>query len=448
MKRSVLILTTLSLVAWLTIPTGAQSGDLLETLLENGAITQQQYEELRRQQQDNYNIPGPGLPAPATGQNVIVNTSGGLGGRSADGAFTFRLRGRVQVDGAAYDGGAVGDDGDKEQPGNGTEIRRARLSVEGRVWNDWEYELEMDFGEDDPELVDAFIRYLGYDPWSFRVGHIKEPFSLEEQITNLDITFMERALPNVFAPDRSIGIDAHTYGNHWTFATGLYGEGANDKDALDEGFAATARGTFAPILEETRVLHLGGSLTYRNTGDVEDGEELRLRARPESHISDIRYANTGRIPDVDDFFSYGVEAATVLGPFSVQAEYIATSLNREAGFADLDFDGYYIYGSWMLTGESRSYRDRRGEFGGITPKSIVGKGGTGAWELGVRYSHLDLTDGVIKGGEESNVTVGVNWYATPNIRFMFNYIHVDTKSNDNRVIEDPDIFQARAQLRF
>ena len=298
MKKSVLILTTLSLGAWLTIPTGAQSGDLLETLLENGAITQQQYEELRRQQQENYNIPGTGLPAPATGQNVIVNTSGGLGGRSADGAFTFRLRGRIQVDAAAYDGGAVGEGGDKAKPGNGTEIRRARLSVEGRVWNDWEYELETDFGEDEPELVDAFIRYIGYEPWSFRIGHIKEPFSLEEQITNLDITFMERALPNVFAPDRSVGIDAHTYGDHWTFTTGFYGEGADNKEAQDEGFAVTGRGTYAPILEETRIVHLGGSLTYRNTGDE---DEVRLRARPESHISDVRFVNTDDISDVDDF---------------------------------------------------------------------------------------------------------------------------------------------------
>ncbi|MCP4979851.1 MAG: porin, partial [Gammaproteobacteria bacterium] len=59
-----------------------------------------------------------------------------------------------------------------------------------------------------------------------------------------------------------------------------------------------------------------------------------------------------------------------------------------------------------------------------------------------------LKDEEIKGGKESNLTVGVNWYATPNIRYMFNFIHVDTKSNSNRVIDDPNIFQVRAQLFF
>ena len=446
MKRAVFILVTLSLGTWFTNPTGVRGADLLETLLENGVITQEQYEELKGQKQENYNVRSDEVPVPpATEQNVVVTTTGGLAGRTADGAFTFRLRGRIQIDGAAYDDGSViNNDGNKEEPGNGTEIRRARLSLEGRVWNDWEYELEMDLGEDDAELVDAFIRYVGYEPWAFRLGHIKEPFSLEEQITNLDITFMERALPNVFAPDRSIGIDARTYGELWTFAAGIYGEGVDDKDAQDEGFALTGRGTYTPILEEGKIIHLGGSATWRNTGDE---DEVRLRARPESHISDIRYVNTGDISDVDDFFSYGVEAATVYGPFSVQSEYIATRLNRDAGNSDLDFDGYYVYASWLLTGESRSYRDRQGEFGLVTPKSIVGKGGVGAWELGLRYSHLDLNDDDVKGGEERNLTVGVNWYATPNIRFMFNYINVDTKNNNN-VIDDPNIFQARAQLVF
>ena len=447
MKRAYLIFAVVHLAACFSIPMSVQGGDLLDTLLENGVITQEQYEELKGQQQEKSDIPEAAIPAPETSlQNVIVTTTGSLGGRSADGAFSFRLRGRIQVDGAVFDNGAVDDGGSIDKPGNGTEIRRARLSVEGRVWNDWEYELETDFGEGDADLVDAFIRYIGFESWAFRIGHIKEPFSLEDQITNLDITFMERALPNVFAPDRSIGIDVQTFGDHWTFVAGIFGEGVdNNENGQDEGYAITGRGTFAPILEETKIIHLGASSTYRKTND---DNRIRLRARPESHISDVRFANTGNISDVDDFYSYGLEAAAVFGPFSLQGEYIATHLNRDNNFSDLDFNGYYLYGSWLLTGESRSYRDRKGEFGPVTPKSIVGKGGVGAWELGVRYSHLDLNDEDIQGGEESNVTVGVNWYATPNIRFMFNYIHVDTNDTNNRVIDDPDIFQVRAQIAF
>ncbi len=439
MGKAAMIGAVLSMSAYLINPSVVQAQDLLDTLYKNGVITKEQYEELRRQQQEQEpSTPEEKLPAPAaTEQDVIVTTTAGLGGRSPDGAFAFRLRGRLQLDGAYYDD-------DVQDPGSGSEVRRARISVEGRAWNDWEYELEVDFGEGEVELKDAFLRYIGYEPWHFRVGHIKEPFSLEEQIGSADITFMERALPNVFAPERSVGLGAHGYGDNWTFSTGFFGEGADDKDEQDEGFGLTGRGTYVPILEEAKVIHLGASATYRKTGD---DDVVRLRARPESHISGVRFVDTDDISDVDDFFSYGAEVGTVYGPFSIQGEYIATSINRKSGGSDLDFDGFYVYGSWILTGESRTYRDRRGEFGGVTPKSIVGKGGHGAWEIALRYSYLDLNDADIRGGREKNITFGLNCYATPNIRFAFNFIHVDSDKEDIGA-DDPNIYQARAQIVF
>ena len=48
------------------------------------------------------------------------------------------------------------------------------------------------------------------------------------------------------------------------------------------------------------------------------------------------------------------------------------------GTSDIDFDRFYVYGSWMFAGKSRSDVDRKAEFGRITPKSIIGKGGSGA----------------------------------------------------------------------
>ena len=51
---------------------------------------------------------------------------------SNDGSFEFRPGGRVQVDYAHYDA-------DKQQLGDGTAIRRARLSAEGKVFRVWDY---------------------------------------------------------------------------------------------------------------------------------------------------------------------------------------------------------------------------------------------------------------------------------------------------------------------
>ena len=66
---------------------------------------------------------------------------------------------------------------------------------------------------------------------------------------------------------------------------------------------------------------------------------------------------------------------------------------------------------------------------------------------------LDLNDGPVTGGEEKNITIGLNWYANSHIRVMANYILVDNDiyaddAGDVTGNDDPDIFQMRLQVDF
>jgi phosphate-selective porin OprO/OprP len=72
--------------------------------------------------------------------------------------------------------------------------------------------------------------------------------------------------------------------------------------------------------------------------------------------------------------------------------------------------------------------------------------GIGAWEVALRLSQLDLNDRMVTGGKERNITLALNWYPNPNIRFMFNYIRADTDENADNI--DPTIIQMRAQIDF
>ena len=115
---------------------------------------------------------------------------------------------------------------------------------------------------------------------------------------------------------------------------------------------------------------------------------------------------------------------------------------------DVDVDGWYVYASWFLTGESRPYKFKKGAFGRVKPRN-----GYGAWELAGRVSELDLNDKDIRGGEERNWTLGLNWYINPNVRVVANYINVDNDifaddDGDVRGNDDPTIFQTRLQLDF
>jgi phosphate-selective porin OprO/OprP len=47
--------------------------------------------------------------------------------------------------------------------------------------------------------------------------------------------------------------------------------------------------------------------------------------------------------------------------------------------------------------------------------------GFGAWEVGVRYSYIDLSNKAIRAGRLDALTVGLNWYMNANAKIQWNY---------------------------
>jgi phosphate-selective porin OprO/OprP len=116
-----------------------------------------------------------------------------------------------------------------------------------------------------------------------------------------------------------------------------------------------------------------------------------------------------------------------------------TRLSRTSGEPDVSFHGWYVAGSWVLSGESRGYKD--GVF-----KQVVPAGRAGAWEFAVRYSRISLNRGPISGGEENNVTFGLNWYFNDHLRLMADYVIAN--SYRRGISDNPNILDVRAQIAF
>ena len=362
---------------------------------------------------------------------------GGIQMKSADNEFSVKIGGRIQVDSAWYD-----EDG--AEMGNGTEIRRGRIYIQGHMFNDWGYKLQYDFtGSGKGGIKDAFISYNGFEHVQLKVGNFKDPFMLQEQTSSKYTTFTERSLLDTFSSGRHIGFMASTKHKHWTASAGFFGDSVSTaKAGKDEGWSVSGRLTYAPINKKSHVIHLGVASDYRDVGDA---GKVRFKQQAETHISGTNIVDTGIIGFADNILKLGAEFAIVEGAFSLQSEYIWTAINRH-GMADLDFDGWYAEAGLFLTGESRNYK--KGKFGGISPKGVVGRGGIGAWQIAARYSSVDLNDHHIDGGQADSVTVGLNWFPTSTLRFSGNYVNVLDVDGGAHHGEEPSLFQVRGQWAF
>lgn len=52
----------------------------------------------------------------------------------------------------------------------------------------------------------------------------------------------------------------------------------------------------------------------------------------------------------------------------------------------------------------------------------------GAWELAGRLSSVDLTSGLVEGGELTDISVALNWYPNGTSRIELNYIYASPKN--------------------
>jgi phosphate-selective porin OprO and OprP len=382
---------------------------------------------------------------------------------SKDGKFKFKVRGRINADynGIDQDTAITGD-----PDVSATELRRARLGVEGVMFEDWKYILEVDFANDSTAIKDAYIQYTGW-PIYVTVGNFKTPNTLDNLTSANYITFMERAaFIEAFTLDRAIGVGLSHFSPHWTASAGIFGEAPGAAPLFsgftgDENVTFASRVTAAPINRQlngvNQVLHLGASVRTRDVGN--DQPLLQYRARgADLHLANY-FVNTGRIADGDTF--WGLELAGVWGPFAAQGEYGHTDVdvydgafarstafppgaNPLRGRSDPTYDGWYVESSWFLTGESKPYKD--GVFQRVKVKNpaTFKNGGWGAWQLAGRYDVVDLgddafscpvgiplypgTSGVAQApmcGQQATWQVAVNWYLNDYTRLMFDYSESD-----------------------
>jgi phosphate-selective porin OprO/OprP len=428
-----------------------------------------------------------GLGAIATGpafaDSMTVDSKGGLEifqNNSTD--YWFRLGGRLMLDQAWFD---VGDSIQASNFPSGAQIRDTRVTFKGGVGSHWVYKLDLNFVDaagngGGSRFGEAWLGYeTGKDacnPFFFALGQVSIPFGLENWASASYTPLMEYSLPsNAFSPNNGLGIYGEWHGQMLTFAGAIYHpNGAGTRQTGDviasppvvagviqrgsgpfgsapgsDTLGGAARLTFSPVHDSYTVYHAGLSGRYEdlhneaNGYDFYTGMEVRARQTP------VLFTN---IPpnSVQDIQVYGAELAGRWGPFILQGEYMWAYADRESSYpvGDLrnppgnqQYNGYYVLASYVLTGETKEYDFDSGVFGAVHPKCP-----TGAWEIVIRYSFVDLLDNqqfasnpyfffvdfptnrfsnfvesADMVGSAHATTVGLTWWVNDNVRFLANY---------------------------
>jgi phosphate-selective porin OprO/OprP len=416
------------------------------------------------------------LKAPPSGATVIPSLPNGkLALATADGRFTANIRAIVMFDAGKYmqKSNLPATTGGRDL-NDGTNFRRARFGIDGKLFRDFDYALIYEFGgsgaEDAGHIQEAWVQYSALKPWRIRLGAFEPNVGLAAAVSTSQMPIMERPAPaevarNIAAGDSRSALQFQGNGvigegdsgvaSRWFLSTAITGNvvgtinstGGATAQPADEQQAWIGRVAIAPFSSTDWQTHFGLNAQYvMHPNDAGLGTNPRypvqLRDRPELRLDATRLVDTGAI-DARHVSVVGAEAGATVQNFMIEAEAFRYNIDRrltatQIGFSNPKFSGWYVQGAWVLTGEARPYNPTEARFD--APKlnyNFNPEAGTiGAVELVARYSDLDLNFhggaagsasvlDAIRGGEQKISTLGVNWYLNPDIRMMFDYQHVD-----------------------
>ena len=403
---------------------------------------------------------------------------------TADGRLSLAIGGLMQFDMGGY---FQNPNSHTQFPelNDGVNLRRGRIYFVGK-FDDFRVNVTPDFGgspDGSPTLFEANVNYTGIKPVTATVGYFHPFVSLEDATFPGDLLFLER--PSIINIERSVaagiqraslGADAATEDfNASAYLTGPLFGAQNPTLLNGEQVGFIGRLAARPYHDEDWNLHAGFSgQTVFHTNINASGTPgvsrttLTLDDEPELRIDFNKLVNTGAL-SARGASVYGGELGASGRNFLVEGEYyqIGVTQSKLPGVPAprLGFNGGYVEGSWVLTGEPHRYSIDRASWGRPRVDHLfsLADGGIGAWELAARYSTVSLNSNVVPGvsqsvtggifgGQQQIAALALSWYPNDWLRFMLQFQYVDVnKLNSAGTVQIGQHFEtlaARAQAAW
>lgn len=353
--------------------------------------------------------------------------------------WSFQPIGRVMWDSINVDNDVLHSD----DTGEGTELRRARLGMQGTIGAHWSYNFEGDFAKGSTSIKDAYVGYgtkFANTGFSLKVGQSHIAFGFNTKASSKYMSFLDRPLyaDSTISAARESGIVAQLAAKdyRWAITTSLTKGGiSSGKTGNDNATTFATRGSFIPFKKDaTHMLQVGAAYLNQSSGDGSFSYKQRLV----SHIGPKDISTS--VADYDGSDAFTVDALGIYGAFHALAEYVDWQASSNSS-TDQNFTGYSFEAGYFLTGESVKWKN--GYTSGIKPKSKLG-----AWQLAARFENME-TDGPTGSLDDKaeKFTIGVNYYPTQNTRLMLNYDKVTSLSQAGLSSDEkPSAFKFRAQV--
>jgi len=140
-----------------------------------------------------------------------------------DGSTHLQVHGYVQADNRMFSSNQHGEEVDAFL------FRRIRPLFEGTLFNNVDFRFMPDFGQNNPQIQEAFLELKTLPFAKLRVGKFKEPIGLEVLRQDRDLSFIERSIASDLVPLRYIGaqLSGSVLSNTITYEGGYF-DGSSD----------------------------------------------------------------------------------------------------------------------------------------------------------------------------------------------------------------------------
>ncbi len=350
---------------------------------------------------------------------------------------TLGIRGRLQLDWRQFD---------PEIDEDTYDFRTARIGIQGDLTKHFSYEVERELDREGTfgDWKDVYLNWKTFDGARVKAGRFKMPFGLEQNTGPTETDFAYRSLASsTIAPARDTGVMVYGELGRVGYEVGLFDDDGDNGELQEPQF----------VEEGEDLKGVGPSFAARVTGDL-----FRLLPMPDklkSATFGFAYTNAG-VPEglnslrgqsvygTEDFFEpvyvngrrqrFGAQFDWTPGPAGLKAEWMQSreqrlgQSNRNANLSDFVGTGWYVSGTWLVTGEDKDEN--------VNPRKPLFRGGVGAIELGVRYDVLGFGSANQEGTPFTNPradpllsnsdevwTYGVSWMPNKWVRVLTNAIH-------------------------